>query len=175
LVENLQRSDLNPLEEAGAYQQLTAEFGLTQDDIARRVGRSRSAIANSVRLLGLPETIRVALASGEITEGHARALLGVADEDARLALYLEVIARGLNVRQTEALVRRARRPPALPIDRVRPEVSTDGSDLRQIEELFREALGTKVEVSRSRTGGRLVIYFYGDEQLQSIYEMLIRP
>jgi ParB family chromosome partitioning protein len=175
LVENVQRSDLNPLEEAGAYQQLIAEFGLTQDEVARRVGRSRSTIANSVRLLGLPETVRTALASGEITEGHARALLGVADEDSRLAIYLGVIARGLNVRQTEKLIRRARVRPVLPFDRARSEDLTDASDLRQIEELFREALGTKVEVSRSGSGGRLVIYFYGDEQLQSIYESLTRP
>jgi ParB family chromosome partitioning protein len=174
LVENVQRSDLNPLEEAAAYQQLISDFGLTQDEVARRVGRSRSTVANSVRLLGLPETIRAALASGEITEGHARALLGAKDDDALRAVYLDVIARGLNVRQTEELVRRERLPAALPTGRtVTPSPSAD-PEARQIEAMFREALGTKVEVNRSGAGGRLVIYFYGDEQLQSIYESLTR-
>lgn len=174
LVENLQRSDLNPLEEAAAYQQLIAEFGLTQDEVARRVGRSRSTIANSVRLLGLPETVRAALASGAISEGHARALLGAPDADSLRSVYLDVIALGLNVRQTEELVRRARVALVPPMERPSPQTASD-PEARQIEEMFREALGTKVEVIRSGAGGRLVIYFYGDEQLQSLYGSLTRP
>jgi ParB family transcriptional regulator, chromosome partitioning protein len=174
LVENVQRSDLNPLEEAAAYQELIAEFGLTQDEVARRVGRSRSTIANSIRLLGLPETVRIALASGAISEGHARALLGAPDTDSLHSAYLDVLARGLNVRQTEERVRRARVDPVLPAGRSTFQPAAD-PEARQIEEMFREALGTKVEVIRSGVGGRLVIYFYGDEQLQSLYGSLTRP
>lgn len=174
LVENVQRSDLNPLEEAAAYQQLIAEFGLTQDEVARRVGRSRSTVANSIRLLGLPESVRTALASGAISEGHARALLGAPDAESLQSIYLDVLARGLNVRQTEERVRREREAPILPIGRQNPQPASD-PEARQIEEMFREALGTKVEVIRSGAGGRLVIYFYGDEQLQSLYGALTRP
>jgi ParB family chromosome partitioning protein len=168
LVENVQRADLNPLEEAAAYQQLIAEFGLTQDEVARRVGRSRSAVANSVRLLALPETVRAALASGEVSEGHARALLGAGDEADVLALYREVTVRTLNVRQTEELVRRRR------LGGPRPALPSLGPardpERERIEAMFREALGTRVELIRSGKGGRLVIHFYDDEQLQAIFE-----
>jgi ParB family transcriptional regulator, chromosome partitioning protein len=174
LVENVQRSDLNPLEEAAAYQQLIDEFGLTQEEVARRVGRRRPTIANSVRLLGLPETVRAALAEGEITEGHARALLGAADEVELIAAYREVVGRGLNVRQTEELVRSRRSPaePALPPPAPSP---TPDPERQRIEEMFRVALGTKVELQRRGEGGRLVIHFYNDEGLQAIYEALTRP
>jgi ParB family chromosome partitioning protein len=173
LVENVQRSDLNALEEATAYQQLASEFGLTQDDIARRVGRSRSTVANSLRLLGLPEVVRIALAVGEISEGHARALLGAADEEALRACFLEVVSRGLNVRQTEAMVRRPKTTQSIaPIGDGPARV--EDSEARRIEDTFREALGTRVELVRSGQGGRLIIHFYGDEQLQAIYDAVTR-
>lgn len=168
LVENLQRSDLNPLEEAAAYQHLVADFGLTQEDVARKVGRSRSTVANSLRLLGLPEVIQIALAAGEISEGHARALLGVEDEVQLQACFLEVVSKGLNVRQTEARVRLSR-PGHLVVSRPHPTPPPD-AETRRIEDAFREALGTKVELIRSETGGRLIIHFYSDEQLQSIHD-----
>lgn len=172
LVENVQRSDLNPLEEASAYQQLVSEFGLTQDDVARRVGRNRSTVSNSLRLLGLPEVVRIALAQGEITEGHARALLGAEDEAELRALFLEVVSRGLNVRQTEALVRRSRPGPAIVAGDAPP--APPDPEARRIEQTFREALGTKVELVRSGAGGRIIIHFYGEEQLQAIFDGL-RP
>jgi ParB family chromosome partitioning protein len=124
-----------------------------------------------LRLLGLPESVRNALASGEITEGHARALLGARDEDTLNACFLEVVSRGLSVRQTEALVRE---PPtseiALPTKR--PLAAPDDPEARRIEDAFREALSTKVQLIRSAKGGRLIIHYYGDEQLQAIYDAL---
>ncbi|HEX5418169.1 MAG TPA: ParB/RepB/Spo0J family partition protein [Chloroflexota bacterium] len=177
LVENVQRSDLNPLEEAAAYQQLIEEFSLTQEEVARRVGRSRSAIANSVRLLGLPEAMQHALAGGEISEGHARALLGLNDPAEVLTAFAEVIARGLNVRQTEELVRQRRQGPGepAPAGEGEParEVARDPA-ARQIEDLFREVLGTRVDLVRRGKGGRLVIHFYDEEQLQGLYDLLQR-
>ena len=171
LVENVQRADLNPLEEAMAYQQLVNEFGLTQEQVAHRVGRNRSTVANSIRLLGLPDGVQASLSRGEITEGHARALLGASDPSEILALFLRVVSRQLSVRQTEELVRRHRQARA-----ARPEkVETpEDAETRHVEELFREALGTRVEVAKSGTGGRLVIHYYNAEQLQSIYEALTR-
>lgn len=170
LVENIQRADLNPLEEAAAYQHLMSEFALTQEQVAQRVGRSRPTIANSLRLLGLPDPVRNALARGEISEGHARALLGASESASVLALFLEVVSRQLSVRQTEELVRRQRRatPP-----KEREERHED-PETRQIEDLFREALGTRVEVTRRGQTGRIVIHFYNDEQLQAIYEAVTR-
>src|SRR5207245_2535102 len=151
LVENLQRADLNPLEEAAAYQHLVEDFGLTQEDVARKVGRNRSTVANSLRLLGLPEVVRIALAAGEISEGHARALLGSEDKGQLQSCFLEVVSKGLNVRQTEALVRLSR-PRQLAAQRQHLSPSLD-PESRQIEDTFREALGTKVELVRSGTGG----------------------
>jgi len=174
LVENLQRSDLNAMEEAAAYQQLIDEFNLTQDEVARRVGRRRSTVANSIRLLGLPETVRTALTQGEVSEGHARALLGASGEDELIALYRLVVSRGLNVRQTEELVRN-QRPAADAAVRRDPAPPTPDDETRRTQDLFREALGTRVEVLRAGEGGRLVIYFYNDEQLHQIYGALTRP
>lgn len=174
LVENVQRSDLNPLEEAAAYQQLVGEFGLTQDEVARRVGKSRSAVANTLRLLGLPETVRASVGRGDLSEGHARALLGAGDAAEVLTLYDEVATRGLNVRQTEALVRRRREIATRSVEKAPAEPDPEAREIRETEDRFREALGTRVELVRSGAGGRLVIHFYSDEQLQSIYDGLTR-
>ncbi len=167
LVENLQRADLGPLEEAQAYRRLAEEFGLSQEEIAARVGKSRVAVANALRLLSLPEPIKEGLSSGQISEGHARALLGLPDTAARLQAYREVTARALSVRQTEELVRRLRTtPPARAPHRPDP-------DLSAIEERLRTALGTQVRLERSRKGGRIVIQFYGDEDLAALLARLL--
>jgi ParB family chromosome partitioning protein len=171
LVENLQRADLNPLEEAAAYQQLISDFGLTQERVAQRVGRSRPTVANSLRLLGLPDAVQKALAQGEISEGHARALLGASEPAEVHSLFLEVVSRRLSVRETEDLVRR-RRTPQRPAQRATP---TEDPEASRIEELFREALGTRVEVIRRGAAGRLIIHFYNDEQLQALYDALTHP
>ena len=177
LVENVQRADLNALEEAAAYRQLIDEFGLTQETVAERAGKSRAAVANALRLLALPEAIRDSLAAGEISEGHARALLGVPDAAIRLRAWQEVVARGLNVRQTEELVRRLRDTPAAGT-RTRGSARaargrTADPSLADIEERLQRALGTQVRLERSRAGGRIVIRFYGDEDLEALVERLL--
>jgi len=165
LVENLQREDLGPLEEAGAFRRLADEFGLTQDAIAGRVGRSRSAVANSLRLLSLSPEMQASLARGEISAGHARALLGIDDAEERRRAWRRIVEGGLTVRDAESLAkRRGRRRPLAPR---RPS-----ADLLAIEERLRTALGTRVELRRGRTGGRIVIHFFSDEELDAIIEKL---
>jgi ParB family chromosome partitioning protein len=171
LVENVQRADLNPLEEAAAYHQLVEEFGLTQEEVARRVGRSRPSVTNTLRLLGLPELVRIAVARGELTEGHARALLGAGSEDSLLSTFRVVTSRGLNVRQTEELVRRR---VAVTEERDGRRLGRSDPEARRVEEMFREALGTRVELTMHGEGGRLVIHFYNAEQLQAIYDAMAR-
>jgi ParB family transcriptional regulator, chromosome partitioning protein len=168
LVENLQRSDLDPIESALAYRQLIDEFGLTQDDVAERVGRARSTIANTLRLLDLAPSIQGAIVDGRLTEGHGRALGGlpVATQDRVLD---SVLSQELSVRQTEELVRRMREP--RPDPRGRPERPTD-PELERVEEDLRRSLGTKVRLARSRRGGRIVIEYYSDEELGRLYERL---
>jgi len=168
LVENIQRADLNPLEEAAAYHQLVEEFGLTQEQVATRVGRSRSTVANSLRLLGLPEKIKIPLAEDKISEGHARALLGLEDLEKQLLVLQAVLDRGLSVRQTEELVRRlaALKAETKPTRRTPPETTA-------LETAFRTALGTKVNLLRSKKGGKLVIHFYSEEELQRLYDVIV--
>lgn len=169
LVENIQRADLNPLEEAAAYRQLMDEFGLTQEQVAAKVGRNRASVANSVRLLRLPEEVKALLAENRISEGHARALLGLsrAEDQCKLAKIIE--KRGLSVRQTEEAVRRmsGQAPP--------PRVRLVSPDTAALEHSFRQALGTKVSLVRGRRGGRLTIYFYSEEELQALYDAIVGP
>ncbi len=168
LVENIQRADLNPLEEAAAFRQLVDEFGLTQEQVADRVGKSRVAVTNTMRLLRLPVEVKQALADHTIREGHARALLALSTAEAQVAALRTVIAKALSVRQTEELVRRllAEPPAKKPPKPVSPEVQA-------LEEEFRETLGTKVNLYRNRQGrGRLVIHFFSEEELQAIYDVI---
>jgi ParB family chromosome partitioning protein len=167
LVENLQRADLNPLEEASAYRQLMDEFGLTQEEVAAQVGKSRTAVANAVRLLKLPPLVKEALAEGRISEGHARALLPLEKEKQEAALLL-IVQRGLNVRQTEELARRL-----LVEVKQEPTQPQTSPETRALEEHFRAALGTKVNLYRSKKGGRLVIHFYSEEELENIYQNIV--
>jgi len=169
LVENVQRADLNPLEEALAYKHLVEGFGLSQTDVARRVGKSRVAITNTMRLLQASKAIQQALIEEKISEGHARALLGLSTGEEQDAALDIVIAQQLTVRQTEALVQQLRsgekkikvRTQAVPI----PEI-------RALEERFQESLGTRVRLKTGRKGGRVVIYYYSDEEFQSLYRRL---
>jgi ParB family chromosome partitioning protein len=177
LVENIQRADLSPLEEAVAYRQLLDEFGLTHETLAQRLGKNRVTITNTLRLLGLPEQVKTALASAEITEGHARALIALPDDDARVLALRQVKNLRLSVRQTEELVRRwGEEPPEPAAPRAtRSDDSVRSMENRALEEQFRAALGTKVTLSRSRRGGKLVIHFYSDEELQGLYDVIVRP
>ncbi len=170
LVENIQRADLNPVEEALAYRRLLDEYGLTQEEAARRVGRSRAAVANAVRLLQLEPEIRRGLVAGEIREGHARALLGLPAGQQRLDLWREAARRRLSVRETEAAVRRAlaERPDA-------PAPSRPATPLRELEAGLRRALGTRVTVTAGRGGGaRIAIETYSAEELDAVSERLLR-
>ena len=168
LVENVQRADLNPLEEAQAYRQLIDEFGLTQEQVAERVGKSRVAVANTLRLLRASQVVKKALLSGEIREGHARALLAIESDEAQQAALAVVLKEGLNVRQTEALVRRL-----VGEREERPAPPPLSLETRALENAFRETLGTKVSLHRNERGrGRVVIHFYSDEELQHIYDRI---
>jgi len=170
IVENIQRADLNPLEEAEAYAQLMEEFGLTQEAVAERVGKSRTAVANTVRLLNLPEPIKEELAAGQISEGHARALLSLKKQRDQLNVLETISKRGLNVRQTEVLVRqlltgdetpKAKRPPLTPHDKT-------------MLAKFESKLGTKVELSRTdEETGKVTIHFYSQEELQAIFNAIL--
>lgn len=168
LIENLQRADLDAIEEAHAYRQLIDEFGLSQDTVAVRVGRARSTVANTLRLLDLEPTLQQAVADGRITEGHARALGGLS-ADVQPRILGSVLERELSVRQTEELVRRLReRAP-----RATRTAATPDPDLERVEEDLRRSLGTKVVLARTRRGGRIVIEYYNDEDLGRIYERIV--
>ena len=174
LVENVQREDLSPLEEAGAYARLLAATGESQARIAARVGKSRSAVANSLRLLGLPAPIRDSLARAEISEGHARALLAVADPAAREGLWRRVIGEGLNVRQTERAARALNAAAAAPPPEPGAPSRDPDADAALITDLER-ALGTRVRLHRGGRGGTLEIRWYDDEQLQHLARQLAAP
>jgi ParB family chromosome partitioning protein len=168
LVENLQRADLNPIEEANAFHQLVDAFGLTQDEVAARVGRARSTVANTLRLLDLEAPVREAISAGRISEGHGRALIGLSPAAQRELLAL-AIARGLSVRQVEELARRLRESTPRT---ARHAARRSDPELERVEEDLRRALGTKVSLARTRRGGRIVIEFYSDEDLVRLYEHL---
>ncbi len=167
LVENLQREDLSPLEEAHAYARLIDRTGMTQQRLAARVGKSRAAITNALRLLQLPDPIRLSLAAREISEGHARAILGADGEEQQLQIWEQVKRRGLSVRDTERAVQALR--PTKPTGRAKTR--KPGDDLAQ--ERLQSALGTKVRVERGRKGGRIVVQWYDDEQLEAIVAALV--
>jgi ParB family chromosome partitioning protein len=169
LVENLQREDLNPIESAHAYRQLIDDFGFTQERIAERLGRARSTIANTLRLLDLDLVVQESIAAAEISEGHGRALGALAPEYQRRILP-SVVAQGLSVRQTEELVRRVREPRETP---GKEGTQRPDPDRERVEEELRRALGTKVSLSRARRGGRIVIEYYSDEELGRLYERLV--
>jgi ParB family chromosome partitioning protein len=168
LVENLQRADLGPMEEAHAYQSLATEFAMTHDQIAQRVGRAKSTITNTIRLLDLEARVQEALLDGRLSAGHARAIGGLpTEQQARVAV--SVTDQGFSVRQTEEFVRRLREPrvTAAPSRRVLDP------DLERVEDELRRRLGTKVTLARSRKGGRIIIEFYSDEELGQLYDRLI--
>ena len=174
LVENIQRADLNPLEEAAAYRHLVEEFGLTQEQVARKVGKDRTTVSNMLRLLKLPEALKQAVTEGTISEGHARALLQLNDEPREVALLGLVVKKNLSVRQTEELVRRA-----LELQTAgKPQNGRNGPaklpETARLEDDLRRALGTKVELVRSNHGGKIIIEFYSEEELDAIYSRLTR-
>jgi ParB family chromosome partitioning protein len=167
MIENLQRSDLLPLEAAEGYRQLADDFGLSHDEIASRVGKSRSAVSNTLRLLKLAAPVKGALAQGRISEGHARALLGLPTAQAQESAVRTVLSRELSVRQTEELVRRMLREPSRRKPQARPAEELD------LESRLAASLGTRVTVRRGPRGGRLVIHFFSDEELNALADRLL--
>ncbi len=172
LIENLQREDLNPLEEAAGYKELMATYGLTQDQVAKRVGKSRSAIANSLRLLNLPERVRPYLMNGQLTMGHAKALLGLEGESTIIAAANEAVSKGLSVREVEKYVsKKSAGDQNIPAKRERRKKD---HYLDEMEIAMNEELGRKVEIIPEGNGGVLKIAFYSKEDLASIAEKLAK-
>lgn len=166
IVENVQRQDLNPLEEALAFQHLVDNFGLTHGMIAKKVSLSRPAIANKIRLLSLPEEVKKGLMENKISEGHARALLGLTNAETIKAAFIKVVNDHLSVRATEELVRRlniGQKEPKRSSERIIDETTT------KYEAKFSDFFGTKIKLSRSKKGGKIVIPFANDDELESIY------
>lgn len=168
LIENVQRADLSPLETAEAYRSLEENFSLTHEEIAKRVGKNRSSVTNTLRLLKLPELVLKALRSGAISEGHARALLGAATEQAQLTALQAILTQSLNVRQTEALVRKlngekeesdtAKKP-----NRITPEI-------KSIEETLMQSVGTRVTLHPGKNGGTIHIHYYSNDELNDLID-----
>jgi ParB family chromosome partitioning protein len=164
LIENIHRQDLGPLELAAAYQELLDDLGATQEEVADRLGRSRPHVTNTIRLLSLPPDVQRLLAQGRIQAGHARALLGLADDEARSTIALRIAAEGLSVRQVEDLVRTYSRPVGARRGGPRPPDPA----LAEVEDLLADRLGTRVRVSMGRKKGRIVVEFGSPEDLDRI-------
>ncbi len=172
LIENVQRADLSPLETAEAYRQLAEEFSLSHEEIAKRVGKSRVAITNTLRLLKLPSSIQAALAEGSITEGHARALIALPTPQSQIAALHTILSKSLNVRQTEELVRRLT---ALSAEEKQTSAhsKTSPPELKDIEEKFRSKFNTRVDLLKRNKGGTITFHFYSDEELNELIHMLL--
>jgi ParB family chromosome partitioning protein len=168
LVENVQRADLGPLETAEAYRQLAEEFNLSHEAIASQVGKNRTTVTNTLRLLKLPADVQNALAEGQISEGHARALLALPTPQSQSAAVTSILKHDLNVRQTEELVRKlsGQRPEKPP--KVLPP-----AEIAAIEERLRQHLGTRVSLNHRRKGGTLVIHYYSEEELNAVINLIL--
>ncbi len=169
IIENVQRDDLNALEEAVAYSHLISDFSLTQEEVATRVGKSRSTVANLVRLLNLPSNIQAAVVEEKISGAHARALLPLATPEAQTEVMNIIVNQDLSVRQVEAIVKKrleGQKPRPKPAASLSPE-------LVELESLFRQSLGTKVNIQGGEREGKVIIHFYSAEELQAIYEAIV--
>jgi ParB family transcriptional regulator, chromosome partitioning protein len=168
IIENIHRQDLNPIEEAEAYARLANNFALTQEMIAKKVGKSRTAVANILRLLKLPRSIKEDIISGKLSMGHARALLGLEEARQAQALCKEIFKEDLTVRQTESRVNRLKQPaptkPALP--------AAKNIFIKDLEKELERKLGTKVEISPKKTGGKLVVTYYSADDLERIQNLI---
>ena len=167
LIENIQRDDLNPLEEAASYRQLMEEFGLTQERLAEELGKQRVSVANTVRLLKLPEVVQKELLNNRISRGHGIALLGLSDAGAQVMLCRRIVSRGLSVRETEALVKR----PLSTVSR-KQSMRAMSSETVALQQKLQQFFGTRVNLKRYKKGGRVDVEFYSDEDLQRILDLL---
>lgn len=169
LIENVQREDLSPLEEAGGYQQLLEDFGLTHEMVAQRVGKSRSAITNTLRLLQLPAAIQLMVGNGTLAAGHARALLGIEDEAYAVHIAERVVAEGWSVRQVEDAVRKRSTASTSGPTRVKPPRP---AAIIELEDRLGERLGTAVQISHGKRGGKVSIRYASLDDLERIYRLL---
>jgi len=165
LIENIQREDLNPLEAAEAFKQLQDEYKLTQEDLAKRVGKERSTITNFLRLLGLPKEIKHHLASGSLNMGHAKAILSLERLRDQLAAANQIVKKALSVREAEALAARLKKP-------AKEKKAKPATEYKAVEERLRKTLGTKVSIAPSAKGGKIVIEYYSSEELERILEKI---
>lgn len=162
LLENIQRQDLNPIERARAYQRLMDEFNLTQEEVAKKIGKARATVANSLRLLTLPEGIQQTIESGRISEGHAKALLSLENADKQEAFLKRILGLGLTVRETEKMVKRSRVP----------KLVIPNTNLVEKQQILTEIFGIKVNIQKRKRGGRIIIEFYNDEDLDNLIKRL---
>ncbi len=167
LIENIQREDLNALEAAEAYKRLQDEFKLTQEDLAKRVGKERSTIANFLRILGLPKEIKQYLAASALSLGHAKALLSLERHRDQLAVADAIVKKGLSVREAEALAARLKHPAE-----AKKKTTADSFEYKSLEERLRKSLGTKVSIEAKSKGGRVVIEYYSTEELDRLVEKI---
>lgn len=172
LIENLQREDLNPIEEGEAFQRLMLDYGLTQEEVANVVGRSRSAVANTVRMLTLPQKVRGFLIDGRLSSGHARTLVALGDEETQEKLADQIIAKGLNVRETEQLVHRletagSRKPKREKNDKVE-------TAMIDLQDRLRSLLGTQVEITGSDKRGKIAISYFSADELERLCDFLLK-
>lgn len=179
LVENIQRENLNPIEEAEAFRRLMDEFSLTQEDVAKKVGRSRSAVANTLRLLNLPQEVRDDLAQGTLTMGHARALLGLTSEVSQKDAWQRIQLHNLSVRETEELIRQLNNPPDVSRETSKSPVKNKplaqrDPNILELEDELQEVLGTKVLIKPAGAGGKIEIQYYSAEEFERIYEKIFR-
>lgn len=172
LIENLQREDLNPIEEAEAFQRLMDDYGLTQEEVARIVGRSRSAVANAVRMLTLPARIKSYLIDGQLSSGHARTLVAVGDAGRQEWLAGQIISRGLNVRETEQLVQRDEVAKKKSIEKKGKDMKGQ-AELEDLRDQLRTLLGTQVEISGSPVRGKIQISYFSTDEMNRICEILL--
>jgi ParB family chromosome partitioning protein len=173
LLENIHRAALNPLEEAAAYQQLLVDFGCTQEELSVRVGRSRSQITNTIRLLRLPPAVQRRVAAGVLSQGHARALLSLPDDESMEALATRIVAEGLSVRSVEEIVALGEQPTRTRARRPRRITSDEG--LQELADTLADRLDTRVQVTMGKSKGKVTIEFAGRDDLERILEVLAQP
>lgn len=172
LIENIQREDLNPLEEANAYKTLMEECGMTQEELAKKIGKSRSFIANTIRLLNLEDEIKEMIIEGKITSGHARALLSVEDPVERIRLAKKIADENISVRDVENIVKQKNERGEKKRKKGKEETKKEMNNLNSIEEMLKEALGTKVCIKGNEKRGKIEIEFYSEEELERIIELI---
>ncbi|MBN1647067.1 MAG: ParB/RepB/Spo0J family partition protein [Spirochaetales bacterium] len=177
LIENIQREDLTPVEEAEAYKNLIETLGLNQDEIARKVGKKRSTVANSLRLLKLPVDMRKALDGGEISAGHARAILAVVDPAGQKTLFKRICSEGLSVREAESLsaeLNNAGKTPVKTSTKPAGEKSVKDADLADIEQKFIDSLGTRVQIRGTVEKGKIEINYFSRDDLERVYDLIVK-